>query len=721
MSEEELETLKERAENGDTEAIKKLVNYYNSVGNTNEAEVWKELLDSSIQDDAEENDDDIIYNENTQNNMSEEDILKESKKYNAGEYKKYSFLKLDEMLSINPYANFEYGDRYENEQNLEKAIFYYEKGIQLLETYNSNDRDIQLDIQWRWVDIARKYKGLMGKSEESARKLYNAYQNVLEVAVDDVFKIEAYQGLSQCCEKGIGVIKNLDAADGYIKKAHSLYVEGCLIEARLSIQRKDNIEMQKWLEKAQMVKVLGYGKYENDEYFNEILNIKLWLCNIKKLDGKNPEITLETIYNVFNVESKDSHHILANYLYPNEIQELKQKTINFISETLKSEYESINSKDTLYKLITSGNFDYSTNEALAYQMREFLKQYVIKNLNQKVIATSFIIDLYKLLFKFNEEPDEWKNELGKINPEIELTINSELVRLEQEEQKKKELQRQALLAEELRLEQEKQRRIEAEKRRLAEEAEREKQRQIEEEEREKQRQFEEEQEKQRLAEEAKLEEQRKKFVLETARRECLEIEEKILKCNSSKNTSSKNDEEFFSSLKKPIVIFLAIFVIINIFGMGKDSGFVIFCFVLYMIYKILYVDQPQFIADAIKESFNVDIKTWKSDNLTASHDFDILVSNNFVISGEEKLKVYFGKFENCGLFTNELKKSIVKTDGEIENYQNVWIKGYQTTFKGIMVYGALYINLDMNSVIDGEISLDVVSLEMHNFIVEKAK
>lgn len=708
MSEEKLEILKDKAENGDEEAIKKLADYYDSVGNANEAEIWKELLSDSAQNNDDKTEEDFIYSGSTLNKMTDEEMLNESKKYNSGEYKKYSFLKLDETLSTNPYVNFEYGDRYRNEQNVEKAIFYYKKGIQLLETYNSSNREIQSDIQWRWVDIARLCRRLRGQNDELAGETYNAYQNVLEVAIDDVFKIEAYLGLSECYEKGIGVLPDLDKADEYIKKAHTLYVEGCLIEARLSLQRKDNIEMRKWLEKAQTVNVLGYGKYDNDEYFHDVLNAKLWLCNIKKLDEKNPEITLELIYNIYNFENKDSHHILANYLLSNERQELKQKATNLISESLKLEYKNINSKDLLYNFITSGNFNYSTNEEVSYRMREFLKHYVIENVDKNVIATSLIINLYKLLVEFNEEAEEWKRKLGENNQEIVQTIDNELARLEQEEKKKKELERQAKLAEELRLEQEKQRQIDAEKRRLAEEAEREKQRLIEE-----------EQKKQRLAEEAEREKQKQKIKLETARKECAEIEEKILKCSSIKNASSKSDEEFFSSIKKPIVVFLAILVIINVLGMGRHDGLVVFCFIVYMLYKLLYADQPQFIVDAIKESLNVDIKTWKSENETVSHDFEILVSNSFVISDKENLKVYFGKFENCGLFTNEAGKSIVKMNGEIENYQNVWIKGYQTTFKGIMMYGALYINLDMNSVIDGEASLDDTSLEMHNFLVEK--
>lgn len=690
MSEEELEILKDKAENGDEEAIKKLADYYDSVGNANEAEIWKELLNSPMQVDEDESEDDFVYDGNTQNKMSEEDMLCESKKYNSGEYKKYSFLKLDETLSTNPYVNFEYGDRYRNDKDLEKAIFYYKKGIQLLETYNSNNREIQSDVEWKWAYIARAYRNLAEKSEKFAKEAYNSYQNLLEVATSDVLKVEAYESLGEFFKRGIGVALDLDRANEYTKKAHSLYVEGCLIESFLSAQKNNNIEMQKWLEKAQTVTMLGYGKFKDDKYYREILDVKLWLNGISKLDGEIPKIWISTIADIYNLENSDWKHIITNYLSAEEIRQLKQSTIDFISESLKSKYEEIEEKDILYKLITSDNFDYSTNEVAAGQMRNFLKQYIVKNINEKEITLSLIVKLYGLFIELGEDAEEWKKELEKEKPGIEASIDDEFAKLEQEKQKRIDLERQAKLAEELRLEQEKQRQIDAEKRRLAEEA-----------------------------EQAELEKQREKFKLELAKKECAEIEEKILKCSSTKNVGSKSDKEFFSSIKKPIVAFLAILVIINVFGMGRHDGLVVFCFIVYMLYKLLYADQPQFIVDAIKESLNVDIKTWKSENETVSHDFEILVSNSFVISDKENLKVYFGKFENCGLFTNEAGKSIVKMNGEIENYQNVWIKGYQTTFKGIMMYGALYINLDMNGVIDGEVSLDDTSLEMHNFLVEK--
>lgn len=690
MSEEELEILKDKAENGDEEAIKKLADYYDSVGNANEAEIWKELLNSPMQVNEDESEDDFVYDGNTQNKMSEEDMLCESKKYNSGEYKKYSFLKLDETLSTNPYVNFEYGDRYRNDKDLEKAIFYYKKGIQLLETYNSNNREIQSDVEWKWAYIARAYRNLAEKSEKFAKEAYNSYQNLLEVATSDVLKVEAYESLGEFFKRGIGVALDLDRANEYTKKAHSLYVEGCLIESFLSAQKNNNIEMQKWLEKAQTVTMLGYGKFKDDKYYREILDVKLWLNGISKLDGEIPKIWISTIADIYNLENSDWKHIITNYLSAEEIRQLKQSTIDFISESLKSKYEEIEEKDILYKLITSDNFDYSTNEVAAGQMRNFLKQYIVKNINEKEITLSLIVKLYGLFIELGEDAEEWKKELEKEKPGIEASIDDEFAKLEQEKQKRIDLERQAKLAEELRLEQEKQRQIDAEKRRLAEEA-----------------------------EQAELEKQREKFKLELAKKECAEIEEKILKWSSTKNASSKSDKEFFSSIKKPIVVFLAILVIINVFGMGRHDGLVIFCFIVYMLYKLLYADQPQFIVDAIKESLNVDIKTWKLKNETVSHDFEILVSNSFVISDKENLKVYFGKFENCGLFTNEAGKSIVKMNGEIENYQNVWIKGYQTTFKGIMMYGALYINLDMNGVIDGEVSLDDTSLEMHNFVVEK--
>lgn len=683
MSEEELENLKEQAENGDESAIEELVDYYDSIGDTNEAELWKELLEYDDETDDEEesnNEDEFIYEGEIQNKMDDKTLLAERKKYECGEYEQYSFIKLDELVSINPYANFEYGNRYKKEGNLEESVSYYKKGVKLLEGYNSNDSDIQSDIEWQWAQIARTSDKLIDENESFAREAFDAYQNLLEVTNEDALKVEAYLCMSDYLENGIGVCADSDKAVEYTKKAHSLYVEGCLIEALQSGLKKENIQTQKWLEKAQIVNMLGYGKFENDEYFRDVLNIKLWVNDKCKIDGQKVEITPENILSICSTENQNSHHVITNFLLPVEIQTLKQKTNELISEILKAEYENIDSKETLYKLIISGNCDYRSGESVAYQMREFMKQYIIENHSESWVTTSHILELYRLLVEYNQGAEEWKENSENQDSKIAVTIDNELARIEQEREKQRQFE-------------------EAER-------ERERQRQLEETEKERQRQIE--------------EERRKKLELEIAKKECAEIEEKIANCNAKKTTSTKTDEEFLDELKKPLLIFLILFIITKIFKLGGFFEFIIILYIGWIIYKILYVDQPPIIADAIKKEFNVDIREWKAKKSETLPDFIIETSNDSDIAAKNKsFKVYFGKFNNCGLFLNESGDGVIKSNGTKAYYQNIKIKGYQTVFKGIIMLDALYINLDMNKVIDKDISLDSASLEIHNFVIEK--
>ncbi len=657
MSEEELENLKEKAENGDESAIEELVDYYDSIGDTNEAELWKELLTNFSKEskkNANNDEKEIIYDGEDQKLMDWETLYTECHKYHTDVYEQYSFMKLDELIETNPYANFEYGKRYIEENNFEGLIYYFKKGVELLEKYNSNNQIIQLDLQMGWLTIARASYALFEKNESYdnyAAEAYNAYQNVIEMSSKDVYKIEAYLYLSLFLGKGVGVTQDIKKSKQYEEKGASLYVEGCLIQTTLS---NDNIQIQKWLEKAQTVTILGYDKYAEDEYFRDVLNVKLWINEKNKIDGQKVEVTLAMISNIYSNEGKSEHHKMAKYFTPSEKQILKQKTNDFLSELLKTDCENIEEKDTLYKLIVNDSCDYTSNDSIAYQIREFLKRYICENYSESWVTDSHIQNLYRLLVERNQGAVEWGRTLSEQSPEIKTIIDAELQREESEKQKIQE------------------------------------------------------------------EVQQKKLELELAEKECKNIEEKIVKSNSKKIANHEDDFNLIECLKKPILVFFGIMVLINVFGMGYLSKIVIFGFIIYVVYAILYVEQPEFVVKAIKESsLGVDIREWKTKKEISTPDFVIQVSNDFVINNNQKMKVYFGKFENVSFFSNDSNKHIIKPDGTIEQYQNIKIEGYQTIFKGIIIFDALYINLDMNKVIDGDISLDSASLEIHNFGIEK--
>lgn len=425
MTNEEIIDLQEKASDGDQEAIQQLIEYCTSIGDMQTAELYQSML---VNDD--ECDDEQIEENNEDDDEDDENIILEwAKKYVDGEYSKYSYLQLDEKVDDDPFANFEYGARYYKDKGYQNAVSYFESGLEMLNLCKENDSTINAIREKVMFTLMISSCNLRNTSPQYAEIAFETCQNLLEITDKDGVKAEAYDRLSTAYKYGLGVEQDDFKARQCQMKSNELSVEGCLAEAKTCKQNNDNVGESRWLEKAQMARLLGWGPYGEDTYFLDALNVRLWLSQKTKMNDERVEITIWTLLRVLSIEGFSVYHKMSNFLLDNEIDNVKVIFNNSIGNV--KDFKNKECQSLMHYLLSDKYDIYSPD---AKNARTFLKEY------SKNIDTPELLNLdeaeriYHILKQADEDVDKWVDEL-------KVCKSSLKERIEETERERKEAER----------------------------------------------------------------------------------------------------------------------------------------------------------------------------------------------------------------------------------------------------------------------------------------
>lgn len=677
----DLNELMKLANDGNKDAINKLIQHFEEQGDEENVEYFKDLLNKTNEAPEEQEKEEVPNSNIVSDNRSLEEI--ENWIYHA------SNENLLERVTFDPVACYGLGNSSFNNDKYVEAVNYYEQAIKLFETKEKKSDAEKAILCRSFIGLAvslNNYKGFLGTNDVALN-----LQNALEIDCDDKEKSDAYTILSWWYRKGLVVEENIEKAGEYFIKGNSHTARGCLTIAKLVWdERKPNNRKncKEWLENAK--KIIQNSDNHEDEYLNDFIDMELAV-----IVGKE---TVDDIIDGlrFLYRKKEDVEFLNDYS--------KNAIINKLIDSVSYTNSDINEHNNHLFLSCLG-------ACLAFktyndEIIDFVKNYLILSKDHNDIdnelkdATPFYLEFYDFLVAVKNHANtlKWFEEF--VNDNVWLKNDNKMYdlcrnKLEEERQIQKEID-------------EKNARIEAERKAL--------------EEKKRLEALEEQRRLEALEEQRRLEEIEKQRCLQLiedkAKEECEEIEKILYRRQEEKTKqqkkiggeikqSSEGDSKGYTSFCIKIIIVVVVSSILantefisGFWSTIRSLSVVTWLFVSFFTgvngFKPFFAKKT---IEIIKEQISESIALNSSKEKDEVVDFEIEIhSDHHTYSGSvtQKLPAYFGKYENFGYIkdssytTKEFYGSTLK-DKEQEFF-SIKIRGYKTVFKGTRYKDMYFIN-----------------------------
>lgn len=662
----DLNELMKLANDGNKDAINKLIQYFEEQGDEENVEYFKDLLNKTNEAPKEQEKEEVLNS----NIASDSRSLKEIENW----IHRASNKNLLERAFLDPVACYGLGDSNFNNGKYKEATKYYKRTIELFEIKEKKSDAEKIILCRSFFGLAaclNHTDGLLG-----ANDVVLNLQNALEIDCDDKEKSNVYVFLSLWYRKGLVVEKNIEKADEYFIKGNSYTARGCLKIAKSVWDRRNPDNCKKWLENAKK-NIRNSDNHEYD-YLKDFIDMKFAI-----LTGKE---TVDDIIDgsLFLYRKKEDAELLNDYE--------KNTIINNLANCALHTDSDINEHNNHLFLSCLGvclAFKTYNDEIVG-----FIKKYLIlskshNNIDEELRGVvPFYLEFFDFLVAVKNHANtlKWFEEF--VNDNIWIENDDEIYelcqdKLEEERQIQKEI-------DEENARKEAERKALEEKKRL--------------EELEKQRRL------QLIEDKAKEECEEIEKILHQRQEEKEELQKKVAKktTNKTTNVSTKSNDlkEYNSFCIKVLFVFIISGVLSNTnFISGFWATIQGMCVIVWLFRTFVGKNgyRPEFaqgIIDLIKnktselEYYNV---PKKEENEIV--DFEIEIHSDYhTYSGSvtQKLPAYFGKYENFGYIkdssytTKEFYGSTLK-DKEQEFF-SIKIRGYKTVFKGTRYKDMYFIN-----------------------------
>ncbi len=234
---EKIEELLQKAQNGDEEALKEVIEYYKNDGDEEMVAYFEEKLKKVLETKPTETE--VV----TDNKVNDDNVKKADtiSKGNDIVYENLSVSELKEKINNDPKACKELGERYFKSNQKDKAIELFNSAIEMIKE-NSEDCD-EGDLECLFYC----YDDLGRCCEKGTEDKFLNLQNAVEVPCDESLKAIAYYNLHCMYET---YKKDSKTGEKYFIKAAEASRPFCLLLA-VTYQEKENVvDYKYWLEKA---------------------------------------------------------------------------------------------------------------------------------------------------------------------------------------------------------------------------------------------------------------------------------------------------------------------------------------------------------------------------------------------------------------------------------------------------------------------------------------
>lgn len=433
---EDANKLMAKANNGDQDAIKKLVQYFKNLGDEENAEYYESLLDTktsiNVEKKVEQNTKEIGESISNQKQNIETAIDGSKTVYDILDtYESYSIKELKDKESKDAFACFELSDIYFKAKNYSQGAAYCKKTIELLEIKSELCKTEKELACFAYTNLGCSLF-LLENSHANKEYLLNL-QNATEIPCDEKYKHKAYEVLSCIYKGGLGVPIDDKKGDEYLIKANSYSKEGCLKIAIKYYANNNLIDYQYWLESA-----ISFKPKESEHYLQHLIEMKLAICTNNATINNIVDGTSELV----------THQQYAKCLSSKEI-EIIDKTL--ANECQKSDLVKNKNNDILCCACLGSCLvlKKASNEII-----DFVKKYLIISKNN-IFFESVVLSQegYSCFFDIlanqdNNDALNWLEEVTKANQNLDLSGVLEAKKNEYLKKLELEKQEQLKLAEE---------------------------------------------------------------------------------------------------------------------------------------------------------------------------------------------------------------------------------------------------------------------------------
>ena len=383
---ENLNELIKSANNGNQEAIEKLIYYFSEQGDEENVDYYQKLKEQSNKESNES-----LVNKNGSNNIDFyqfinelkndiDDNLDESISNNEEKYASYSIKELKDLENGDVYACFELGKRYAKQEIYDQAIKYYKKTIERFEITDNLSPLGEIIKCHSFINLAVSLICLGKEKNVELNKEATVYlQNAIETNCAEKYKKNAYDMLGHIYEYGLpGVEENAEKADELNLKVNSNSKEGCLKLAVDSYNDSNLIDYEYWLEKS-----VDFKQTDEEYYLQQFIEMKL---AIFRNDAKKTNILNGT----YALNSK-----YAKYLNSKEIDAISTTLTN---ECNKSNLQKSTDNDILF--CCCFEFCLALNKENS-DISNFIKKYLIVSKNNNNFTLLKISNYHAYINFFN--------------------------------------------------------------------------------------------------------------------------------------------------------------------------------------------------------------------------------------------------------------------------------------------------------------------------------
>ena len=460
-----IEELLKKAQDGDIEALKEVIEYYKNDGDEEMIDFFegklKELLDSETtgqvptEEESKETDEKMQSDSEVDGTKIEQEPANNNTKGDVFSYADLNIVELKEKAEDNdPEAYCELASRYYKDNQISKTIDLLNSAIEILKENFENCTENDLECLYCCYNL----KSFCYEKDTEERFL--ALQNAAEVPCNEKNKGTTYLRLALFY---ITYKNDRKAYEKYLARAATVSKYCCLKVAALYLDEGNNVDYEYWLEKAEKMK--SNGEYE-EQALSTIIEFKKKYHNDKLNQNDYVKILLDCydnhISNLFYYFSKKEVENIVNKISDicsqyDENEELKKDNLDLFNICRCLTANEQENPDN-YK-----NIDFS-------KIADFQTKFFLSEIEKNNIAWHITESLYKTV-RVNLIKNERIDVLNKIkekegvkdDPELEKLINSDIeeisliIKNRQEEENRK------------RLEEERQREIQEEEKKFQEE------------------------------------------------------------------------------------------------------------------------------------------------------------------------------------------------------------------------------------------------------------
>ena len=401
------ESLFEKADDGDKEALKEVIAYYKSIDDEENA-IFYQMKLNELSDAVQEN--------KIKDNTFKYDYQEELDAYLNGEYDHLTITELRANEKKNPYYYHILATKYYDKDQYIEAFEYCQKELKLLESAKNLDKDSLFNCLY----FATKCIKEAPVSDVIETDHYEDYifiyaSNALEIDIDNKKLITyipyLYSVIAFCYEEAVGCDKDLEKAAYFQTLADSFTIAGSLKRSVIYHNQKQYVEEEEWLEKAVVAsKDDNYQKLAgNEAIYHHALKLKLALIKDEEIDILEYKDVINKCRACFNNEElakldvllakKDTNKCFdsicayisnKDYLKAQELIQILPSTNDYLKDGRNQEMV------TFVTSIMDEDDDLRIKEALKMQN-------IASNESIKELAINHLFNAIKCNLKLNEE------------------------------------------------------------------------------------------------------------------------------------------------------------------------------------------------------------------------------------------------------------------------------------------------------------------------------